>query len=85
MLADYGGVNMQDKDFEWFIENYNMLYKKYGCCFLVIKNKSIIGVYKNFDEAADTTLITEEIGTFIIQECNGDESAYTMQIASMFI
>ena len=76
---------MQDKDFEWFIENYNMLYEKYGCCFLVIKDKNVIGVYKSFDEAADTTLEAEEIGTFIIQECNGDESAYTMQIASMFI
>ena len=76
---------MQDKDFEWFIENYNTLYDEYSCCFLVIKNKQILGAYKSFDEAVDTTLQTEEIGTFIVQECNGDESAYTIQIASMFI
>jgi len=76
---------MQDKDFKWFIENYSILYEKYGCCFLVIKNMNVIGVYECFDEAVDTTLLTEEIGTFIVQECNGDESAYTIQIASMFI
>jgi len=76
---------MQDKDFEWFIENYNTLYEKYGYCFIVIKNENVIGTYNSFDEAVDITLLTEEIGSFIVQECNGDESAYTIQIATMFI
>ncbi|MCL2628999.1 MAG: hypothetical protein FWD44_09955 [Oscillospiraceae bacterium] len=76
---------MQDRDFEWFIENYSVLYDKHGYCFLAIKNEKVIGVYSSFDEAVDTTLLTEEIGTFIVQECNGNESAYTIQIASMFI
>jgi hypothetical protein len=74
---------MQDRDFEWFLENYNDLYDKYGRSFLAIKNEKVLGVYSSFNEAVDATLLSEEIGTFIVQECNGNESAYTVQIASM--
>jgi len=74
---------MQDKDFEWFLKNYDTLYNKYGRSFLAIKNETVLGFYSNFHEASETTQKTEELGTFIIQECNGDESAYTIQIASM--
>jgi len=74
---------MQDNDFRWFLSNCNNLYKSYGHSFLAIKNEKILGVYDSFKKAADTTLLTEEIGSFIIQECNSDESAYTVQIASM--
>jgi len=74
---------MQDKDFEWFLENYNDLYEKYGRSFLAIKNKNVLGVYDSFADAVDSTAKTEKLGTFIVQECTGDESAYTVQIASM--
>ena len=74
---------MQEKDFEWFLENYASLYEDYGNSFLAIKNGRVIGVYGSFHEAVEKTENTEEIGSFIIQECNGDESAYTVQIASM--
>ena len=74
---------MQDKDFNWFLSHYNDFFMKYGPSFLVVKNESILGSYKTFKEAVQTTALTEELGTFIVQECNGDESAYTVQIASM--
>ena len=74
---------MQDEDFRWFLANYNELYKKHGYSFLVIKNKMVLGVYKSFKEAVESTSPTEELGSFIVQECNGDDSAYTVQIASM--
>ena len=74
---------MGNIDFNWFLNNYDRLYKKYGHKFLVIKNKTVLGAYDSVRQALDHT--NEEIGTFIVQECNGDESAYTAQITSLFI
>ena len=74
---------MQERDFNWFLLNYNEFFKKYGHSFLVIKNESVLGSYNSFKEAVDTTSLTEELGSFIVQECNGDESAYTVHISSM--
>lgn len=71
------------KDFNWFVDNYDNLYKKYGHKFLVIKNEAVIGAFDSVRQAVDNT--TEELGTYIIQECNGDSSAYTNNIASFCI
>ena len=59
-------------DYDFFINNLVALYKKYGHCFIVIKNESVIGVYNNFDDALTDTLKTENPGTFLIQECVED-------------
>ena len=53
------------------------MYKKYGTGYLAIKNKKVLGVYKTYAEGVKNTLKTEEMGSFIIQLCNGSESAYT--------
>lgn len=74
---------MQRADFNWFLNNYDSLYKKYGHKFLVIKDETVLGAYDSIRDALDGT--TEPLGTFIVQECNGDESAYTNFIASAFI
>lgn len=71
------------KNFEWYKNNYNDLCKKYGDCFLAIKNCCVIGTYNTFGDAVHETLKTEEAGTFNVQECNGDVSAYTCYISSM--
>lgn len=70
------------KDFDYFIEHYQELYNEYGHKFIAIKNSKILGV---FDTELDAiTEISKEypIGTFIVQECNGDESGYTNYISS---
>ena len=74
---------MQDKDFEWFLKNYDALYERYGNSYLVIKQEKVIGVYDSFSKAVETTMLTEELGTFIVQKCDGSEAAYTVKIASM--
>jgi len=74
---------MQDNDFMWFLANYTEFFNKYGHSFLVIKNENILGAYNSFKEAVEATKLTEELGTFIVQECSGSESAHTVQIASM--
>lgn len=74
---------MQNTDFNWFVENHNELFAKYGPSFLAIKNKTILGTYDTYALAVKETSLKEELGTFIVQECGADESAYTCYIASM--
>lgn len=74
---------MQDRDYKWFLENYDDLFKKYGCAYLAIKNATVLGAYKTYAEGVRNTEKTEELGTFIVQLCNGDENGYTNYIASM--
>lgn len=71
---------MQRSDFNWFLNNYDNIYKQYGHKFIVIKDKQILGAYDSAREAIDNT--SEEMGTYIVQECSGNESAYTNYIAS---
>jgi len=71
------------KDFNWFLNNYDVLYKKYGHKYLVIKDKKVLGAYDNVREALDNT--KEALGTFIVQECNGDRSAYTNYISPIIM
>lgn len=60
---------MLEKEYEFFSNNIPELYKKYGHKFLVIKGEKIIGAYDNENIALTTTLQTEQLGTFLIQEC----------------
>ena len=62
-------MNTQDIDFNYFLENMEAFYAEYGHRFVAVKNKNILGVYKDFDEALENTLKTEKVGTFLIQEC----------------
>lgn len=77
------GESNQDKDFEWFLENYDGFYKKYGDSYIAIKDKKVLGVYDNLLDGVTQTQKKEPIGTFIVQHCNGDETGYTNYIASM--
>jgi len=64
---------MQDQDYEYFLQNTADFYRRYGPKFLAIKNKGVIGVYDDFNDALDKTLKTEQWGTFLIQECLKDK------------
>lgn len=76
------GDKERTKDFEYFLENYNKFYKDYGHKFIVIRNEQVIGVYESAIDAINNTSKTHPIGTFIVQECNGDESGYTNYVSS---
>ena len=73
---------MQDSDFEWFKENMPSLYGRYGHCFLAIKDKEVIGRYDTYAEGVMEASKIAGLGTFIVQECGKDESAYTNYISS---
>lgn len=76
---------MQEQDFKWFINNYDKLFNEYGASFLAIKNKKVLGSYDDYSEAVHKTMEVEPLGTFIVQECNGNESAYTNYIATVYL
>lgn len=69
-------------DFQWFLDNYDLLYQKYGVSYISIQNQKILGVYNDFGEAVDKTSESKILGSFIVQFCNGLESGYTNYIAS---
>lgn len=73
---------MQEKDFGWFVENLDELYKRYGSVYVAIKNKTVLGTYPSYADGVRETLKTERPGTFIIQQCGPDKSAYTNYISS---
>lgn len=72
-----------DLDYEWFLENYMDIFQRYGESYVVIKNRQILGTYSSYADGVRKTAVTEELGTFIVQFCNGDESGYTNYIASV--
>ena len=64
------------EDFAWFKEHYTDFQKKYGESFIAIKNKKILGVYDSYGNGVKT----EELGTFIVQECSPDYNVYQWNI-----
>jgi hypothetical protein len=69
-MAGLANANcMQDQDFDFFVNNMPKLYSAYGHKFLAIKESNILGAYDTFNEALETTLKTDKLGTFLIQEC----------------
>ena len=75
--------NTQKDDFNWFVANMAELFGKYGHSFLAIKNRKILKSYPSYAEAVRETRKTEDLGSFIVQECGSDESAYTNYIYSL--
>ena len=75
-------MSEQEKNFKYFLEHYDDIFKQYGRCFVVLKKQSVLKTYGSFSEAYHETLKSEELGSFSIQECNGEESGYTNYIAS---
>lgn len=72
-------------DFDYFVSNYQELYNQYGHKFLAIKNKEILGAFDSVLEAINSLSSKYEIGTYIIQECTGDDSAYRTTIMRLII
>ena len=75
-----GPSKKQMRDYKWFVSNYDELFKQYGTCYLVVKDKKIIGTYKNYADAVKNTEICEPLGTFIVQYCDGTKEAYTSYV-----
>lgn len=58
------------------------MYKKYGRCYIATRHQEILGIFDNQTEGIKETSKIYPLGTFLVQHCNGDESGYTVYIAS---
>ena len=83
-MSNYTDVDRK-RDFDFFITNYQELFKQYGHKFLAIKNEKVIGAYDSVPDAISKLSPTYKIGTYIIQECTGDDSAYRTTIMRLII
>lgn len=72
-----------DKNYEWFLQQYDSLRREFGDAFLVIKDQHVFSVYSSYGEAVRETVKTEPLGTFIVQECKANGEMYQCCIASM--
>ena len=66
---------MTDRNYIYFKSNIDKLIEQYNGRFVVIKDATVIADYENFDEAYASTLKTEELGTFLIQQCVDPENS----------
>ncbi|MDR1101685.1 MAG: DUF5678 domain-containing protein [Clostridiales bacterium] len=62
-----------DKNFAFFSEHFDELYRKYKDKYIAIKDGKVIGWYITFDDAVTETLKTEEKGSFSVQHCSREE------------
>lgn len=80
-MKEYSDIDRKN-DFNFFLNHYNEFYKKYGHCWIAIRHNEILGIYKSIQEAIDILSNQYELGEYIVQECNGNETGYTNYISS---
>ena len=71
-----------DIDFQWFIDHNVELYKKYGKCYLLIQNCTVLGVYYNAKDALKEQRNRGIIERSIVQDCDGTMYCYTANDAN---
>jgi hypothetical protein len=76
---------MLEKEFKYYLDNQEELVRKYSGKFIVIKNMVVIGAYDSHGEAYDSTVKTEELGTFLIQHCIPGKESYSQTFYSQVI
>lgn len=72
-------------DFDYFVEHYKDFYDQYGHCFLGIKDGSVLAHAQSISELIAELNPHYEFGSYIIQECKEDESAFKSQIMRLMI
>jgi hypothetical protein len=60
---------MLEKEYKYYESIADELAKKYPHKFAVIKGEKVIGVYDTIPDALKETAKDNELGTFIIQQC----------------
>lgn len=76
---------MLKEEFEYYLSHQDELLKEYTGKFIVIKNKSVIGVYDSEIDAYTESVKKEEAGTFLIQECQPGNENYTQTFRTRVI
>ncbi len=71
-----------EKEFNYFLDNQDMLVEKYNGKFIVIKDCHVLGAYQSDMEAIMETKKMYELGTFLVRYCSPGDSSYTAHFYS---
>lgn len=74
-----------DKNFEYFKEHHDELFKTYPDKYLLISGESVKGDFDSFEEALSYASKNYELGTYIIQYCSEGTEGYTQRFHSRVI
>ena len=76
--------NLQ-KEFEYFLAHRQEFAQKYTGKVLVIKDQTVIGVFDSELEAIQETSKTHELGTFLVQKCDSEETHQSFHSRVAFV
>jgi hypothetical protein len=76
---------MLEKEFQYYLDHQAELVKKYSGKFIVIKDQQVIGSYNSHGQAYESTITTEQLGTFLIQHCIPGKESYSQTFHSQVI
>jgi len=71
-----------EREFKYYVANQDELVKKHNGKVLVIKDRTVIGVYDSQMQALLETKKTHRLGTFLIQKCEPGHESYTQTFHS---
>jgi len=69
-------------EFDYYVANQAELVKKYAGKVIVIKNRTVLGVYDDVPTAVAETKKTHELGTFLVQKVEPGSAAYSQTFHS---
>ncbi len=78
-------MNMESKlqaEFDYYRANQAEFVEKYEGKVIVIKNRTVLGVYEDQATAVAETKKTHELGTFLVQKVEPGTAAYTQTFQS---
>ena len=70
------------QEFEYYLEHQKEMVEQYDGKFIVIKDKTVIGVYDQELEAIKETTKEHELGTFLVQKIEAGTDAHTQTFHS---
>ena len=77
---------MLEKEFEYFKENHDELYRKYPNKYIVIRENNVVYSADTFEEALDKAISGGlEVGNFLVQLCSEGDKDYTQTFHSRVI
>lgn len=76
------GINMLEKEYEYFQKNKKELKEKFLGKFIVIKNEEVIGAYSSAAEALKETSKKYAVGSFLIQQVVENDADYIQRFHS---
>ncbi|MDE6773042.1 MAG: hypothetical protein K2J14_00200 [Treponemataceae bacterium] len=76
----------KEKDFQFFKDINEDFFAKNGHAFLAIRDERVISTAESVPALIKNMQAQSfDAGTYLIQECTGDESAYTTTIMSFLV